>query len=75
MVSTWWYWVSIGQHWLVLGGTGSVCGGTDWYLVELGHYVAVLAGTWWYWVSIGCSIGIGIGQTLPAKLSFRSLGL
>ena len=20
----WWYWVSIGQYWLVLGGTGSV---------------------------------------------------
>ena len=43
----------MGRHWLVLGCTGSVCGGTDWYLVELGHYVAVLAGTWWYWVSIG----------------------
>ena len=43
----------MGRHWLVLGGTGPVCGGTDWYLVELGHYVAVLAGTWWYWVSRG----------------------
>ena len=60
---------------MVLGCTGSVCGGTDWYLVELGHYVAVLAGTWWYWVSIGYSIGKGIGQTLPAKLAYRSLGL
>ena len=33
-------------------GTGSVWGDSGWYLVELGHYGAVLGGTWWYWVSI-----------------------
>ena len=32
--------------------TGSVWGGTGWYLVELGQYGAELVGTWWYWVSI-----------------------
>ena len=26
LVGTWWYWVSIGRYWLVLGGTGSVEG-------------------------------------------------
>ena len=50
-VGTWSVWM--GCYWLVLGGTGSVKGGTGWYLVELGQYVAVLAGTWWYWVSMG----------------------
>ena len=34
-------------------GTGLVEGGTDWYLVVLGHYGAVLVGTCWYLVSIG----------------------
>ena len=24
LVGTWWYWVSMGRYWLVLGGTGSV---------------------------------------------------
>ena len=24
LVSTWWYWVSMGRHWSVLGGTGSI---------------------------------------------------
>ena len=24
LVGTWWYWVSIGRYWLILGGTGSV---------------------------------------------------
>ena len=38
---------------LVLGGTGSVLGGTDWYLIVLGRLRAVLFVTWWYWVSIG----------------------
>ena len=28
MVDPRWYWVSIGRYWLVLGGTGSVDGGT-----------------------------------------------
>ena len=37
LVCTWWYWVSRGQFLLVLGGTVSVLGGTDWYLVALGQ--------------------------------------
>ena len=37
----------------VLGGTGSVLGGTDWYLIVLGRWRAVLVVTWWYWDSIG----------------------
>ena len=28
LVGIWWNWVSIGRYWLVLGGTGSVEGGT-----------------------------------------------
>ena len=28
LVYTWWYWVSIEWHWLVLGGAGSEEGGT-----------------------------------------------
>ena len=28
LFGAWWYWFSIGQYWLVLGGTGSVEGGT-----------------------------------------------
>ena len=34
-------------------GTGSVEGGTGWYLVVLGQYRLVLVDIWWYWVSIG----------------------
>ena len=33
----WWHWVSRGHYLLVLGGTGSVLGGTDWYLIVLGR--------------------------------------
>ena len=33
---------------LVFGDTGSVWGGTGWYLVLLGQYGAILVGTWWY---------------------------
>ena len=29
--------IFMGRYWLVLGGTGSVWGGTGWYLVELGQ--------------------------------------
>ena len=36
---------------MVFGGTGSVGGGTGWYLVVLGQWEAALVGTWWYWVS------------------------
>ena len=38
---------------LVLGETGPVLGGTDWYLIVLGWWRAVPVVTWWYWVSIG----------------------
>ena len=34
---TWWYWVSIGCHYLPYDGTGSVQDGTGWYLVVLGQ--------------------------------------
>ena len=34
-------------------GTGSVKGGTGWYLVVLGLFRLIMVGTWWYWVSIG----------------------
>ena len=37
LVDTWWYWVSRRWYWWVLGGTGSVGGGTGWYLVVLGQ--------------------------------------
>ena len=39
------------RYWLIYDGTGSVEGGTGWYLVVLGQWEAVLVGTWWYWVS------------------------
>ena len=51
LVNTWWYWVSMKRYWLIYDGTGSVEGGTGWYLVVLGQWEAVLVGTWWYWVS------------------------
>ena len=38
----WWYWASRRQYWLVLGGTGSVWGGTGWYLVVFGQCKVVL---------------------------------
>ena len=43
----------LGQHIAVFGGTGSVWGGTVWYLMVLAKYRAVLVGTWWYWDRIG----------------------
>ena len=43
----------MGRYWLVLDDTGSVEGGSGWYLVVLGHYRVVLVETLWYWVSIG----------------------
>ena len=42
LVGTWWYWVRMSRHWLIYDGTGSEEGGTVWYLVVLGQYVAVL---------------------------------
>ena len=38
---------------MVLGGTGSVSGSTDWYLIVFGWQRAALVVTWWYWVNIG----------------------
>ena len=40
------------RYWLIYDGTGSVEGGTGWYLVVLGQYVALLVGTWWHWIRI-----------------------
>ena len=37
LFGSWWYWVSRGLYWLVLGGTGSVKAIAGWYLVVLGH--------------------------------------
>ena len=42
LVGTWCYWVSRRRYCLVLGDTGSIWGGTGWYLVILGQYGAVL---------------------------------
>ena len=41
--------------WLVLGGIGSVWGGTGWYLVVIGHYrlCSVEAVTGRYWLVLG----------------------
>ena len=36
---------------MIHDGTGSVEGGTGWYLMVLGQWKAVMVGTWWYWVS------------------------
>ena len=43
----------MGRYWLVLGGTGSVWGGTGWYMVVLGQYNSVLLSIKLYWVSKG----------------------
>ena len=40
-------------YWLIYDGTGSVEGGSGWYLVLLGQYMAVMVDTCWYWVSMG----------------------
>ena len=37
LVDAWWYWDSMEWYWLIYDGTGSVKGGTDWYLVVLGQ--------------------------------------
>ena len=52
LVVTWWYLVSKWCYRLVIGGTGSVYGGTSWYLVVLGQYRAVRVDIWCYWVSM-----------------------
>ena len=38
LIDTWWYWVNMEQYWVIYDGTGSVEGGTGWYLVVLGQY-------------------------------------
>ena len=55
LVCTWRHWVSKGQYLLVLGGTGSVLGGTDWYLVVLGQYKQ-------YWSILGCTWSVEGGS-------------
>ena len=41
----------MGRYWLVHGVTGSVLGGTGWYMVLLGQYNSVLLSIKLYWVS------------------------
>ena len=43
--------VVLGQYKLVLGGTGSLWGGTGWPMVVLGQFKLGLLGIKWYWVS------------------------
>ena len=45
LVDTWLYWVSIERYWLIYDGTGSVEGGSVWYLVVLGQKKVVLVDT------------------------------
>ena len=40
-----WYWVSSGKYLLILGGTGSVLGGADWYWLVLGATGSVYCAT------------------------------
>ena len=47
MVDTLWYWVSMEWYWLIHDGTGSVEGGTGWYLAVLGQQGVVPIGIWW----------------------------
>ena len=51
-VDTWWYRVSIEWYWLVLGGTGSVDGGTR-SPRKFDLYQSVYGGTGWYLVVLG----------------------
>ena len=37
----------------MLVGTGSLWGGTGWFLLVMGQYNLVLLGIKWYWVSTG----------------------
>ena len=45
LVDACWYQVSMEWYWLVLGGTGSVEGGTGLYMMILGQYRSVLIDT------------------------------
>ena len=42
LVSTCWYWVSMKWYWLIYDGSGSVEGGTGYYLVVLGQCRMIL---------------------------------
>ena len=43
LVDSWWFWVSMERYWLMIyDGTGSLEGGTGWYLVVEDQYGAVL---------------------------------
>ena len=78
LVGIWLHWVSRGHYLLVLGGNGSVLGGTwlvldcTWsvegsngcYLVVMDQYRVVLVGTWWYWIKT-------VRYWLPAWYAFR----
>ena len=45
------FFLSLSLCWLVLGGIGSGCGASGWYLVILGQDGPVVIGTWRYWAS------------------------
>ena len=45
VVDTCWYWVSMEWYWFIYDGTGSVEGGSGWYLVLLGQQMTVLVDT------------------------------
>ena len=45
LIDTWWYRVSMERYWLIYDDTGSVEGGTGWYMMELGQKKAVLVDT------------------------------
>ena len=45
LIDTWWYRVNMERYWLICDGTGSVEGGTGWYLVVLGQKKAILVDT------------------------------
>ena len=49
---------------MVLDCTGSVEGGTGYYLVVLSQYGSVLVGTWWYWVLLGIKLNLVSVQLL-----------
>ena len=51
---TWWYWVGKGRYCLVVGGTGSVKGGTGLFLVVPGEYRVILVSTMFYFGEFYC---------------------
>ena len=55
-----WYW----RYWLVLGGSGTVWGGTGWNMVVLGQYNSVLLSIELHWVS-KVLVCLRFGRVLP----------